>query len=347
MSFITRLFFKQKEEDYDTILSTLANNIRKRQQQLSAIRLRERRATLLVTLYTLAVWVAYVSLWYTDFLPNIPEIRWRSTCRFGTYSVRIGLPTLFQKIIIGLSRILFTRRIVQIWYSRKGDAEERTLQQLLKQQREKVEEIKKKTNYYSTRELLQRYDESSPAATPLQQRSALPSQPPQPSQPPVTPQRKVFPPNNGSVTRSTVSPALMQQLNSPIQSTPPEPPRKQWLDKIVDVVLGDDDSARFALICEKCFSHNGLVKESVWEDTQYVCPKCKHFNPSKRSKKLSASPNSPSSVSTQSSRMGDSPSSATSRSPVSQPLRQRTQPKSPLRQNPTGEEDESMMDVED
>ena len=53
-----------------------------------------------------------------------------------------------------------------------------------------------------------------------------------------------------------------------LSSTPPEPPRKQWLDKIVDVVLGDDDSARFALICEKCFAHNGLVKESVWEDTR-------------------------------------------------------------------------------
>ncbi|KAJ3795755.1 hypothetical protein GGU11DRAFT_746782 [Lentinula aff. detonsa] len=335
MSFITRLFFKQKEEDYDTILSTLANNIRKRQQQLSEIRLRERRATLLVTLYTLAAWVLYVSLWYTDFLPNI---RGRGAEQPAKKFVG-ALPVVLGPIVI-----LFIRRIVQIWYSRKGDAEERTLQQLLKQQREKVEEIKKKTNYYSTRELLQRYDESSPAASPVQQRSSKPSQPPQPSQPPVTPQRKPIPPSNGTLTRSTVSPALMQQLNSPIQSTPPEPPRKQWLDKIVDVVLGDDDAARFALICEKCFSHNGLVKESVWEDTQYVCPKCKHFNPSKRSKKHNASPIS---ISTQSPRMPDSPSSATSRSPVSQPLRHRSQPKSPLRQSPTGEEDESMMDIEE
>lgn len=161
-------------------------------------------------------------------------------------------------------------------------------------------------------------------------------------------------------------------------SSPPGPPRKQWLDKIVDVVLGDDgsDSARFALICEKCFEHNGLVKESVWEDTrkfclhslawcdsktwpiEYVCPKCKHFNPSRRSKKLGLSPSSPlfpnSPNSNSSSQQQQSPSSVTSRSPVSLPqsLRarngQRSQ-KSPLGNggsNKEEEEDQSMMDVD-
>jgi len=86
------------------------------------------------------------------------------------------------------------------------------------------------------------------------------------------------------------------------------PPRKQWYDKLADAILGDDDStfaspsARYALICEKCFNHNGLVKESMWEEArkffleiyrfnhlilsqEYVCPKCGHFNASVRAKK--------------------------------------------------------------
>jgi len=254
--------------------------------------------------------------------------------------------------------ILFIRRIVQIWYSRKGDAEERTLQNLLKQQREKVEEIKKKTNYYSTRELLQRYDDSPSATPPRQQQRPGPVPPQGPMQTPKTPQQQQQQQqqNNGV----TVSPALMQQLST--MSSPPGPPRKQWLDKIVDVVLGDDgsDSARFALICEKCFEHNGLVKESVWEDTQYVCPKCKHFNPSRRSKKLGLSPPSPISLNPNSphsnnnpSSQQQSPSSVTSRSPVSLPqsLRarngQRSQ-KSPLGNGGSNkeEEDQSMMDVD-
>jgi hypothetical protein len=40
------------------------------------------------------------------------------------------------------------------------------------------------------------------------------------------------------------------------------------------VILGDDDGSstgsanRYALICQKCFAHNGLVKESMWEDAR-------------------------------------------------------------------------------
>jgi endoplasmic reticulum junction formation protein lunapark len=59
-------------------------------------------------------------------------------------------------------------------------------------------------------------------------------------------------------------------------STPLKPARKQWYDKLADALLGDDEEdvgagragSRYALICEKCFAHNGLVKESIWEDTR-------------------------------------------------------------------------------
>ena len=55
---------------------------------------------------------------------------------------------------------------------------EKTLVTLRKQQREKIEEIKKKTNYYTTRNLLDRYDEStsSPGTTP-RQRQVVPQTP--------------------------------------------------------------------------------------------------------------------------------------------------------------------------
>lgn len=37
---------------------------------------------------------------------------------------------------------------------------EKTLKHLVKQKQDKVEEIKKKTGYYSTRDLLEKYDEA-------------------------------------------------------------------------------------------------------------------------------------------------------------------------------------------
>jgi len=55
---------------------------------------------------------------------------------------------------------------------------------------------------------------------------------------------------------------------------PLPPPRKLWYDKLADALLGEDElpvnaaASRYALICQKCFNHNGLVKEDMWEDAR-------------------------------------------------------------------------------
>jgi hypothetical protein len=285
-------WFKKKEpEDYEQILASLALDIQKRQTRLSEIRLRERRTTLLFSVYALALWVAYLSLWYTDLVPTLSNHP-----RYSKFEKSVEAAPVF----LGPILILCIRRIVQIWYTRIGDAEEKSLVVARKRQREKIEEIKKKTNYYSTRTLIERYDEGTVSETPLRKR--VMSQPasvatPRSQQPPPqvqSSQRPVpFP-----QTPTPLSPALKQHL-SPSPQRPMSPPRKQWYDRVADVILGDDDSAtnsasRYALICQKCFAHNGLVKESVWEDTQYVCPKCGYFNPSARSQRAARSSASPS-----------------------------------------------------
>ncbi|KAF9226962.1 hypothetical protein BS17DRAFT_776398 [Gyrodon lividus] len=271
MSFLSRWFRKGDSEDYETILSGLAADVQKRQTRLAEIRLRERRTTLQFTLGTFFLWFAYVSLWYTRVLPSV----WRES----------GLGK--AAIIIGPILILFARRMMQIWYSWKGGREEKTLMEVLRKQRAKVEEIKKKTNYYSTRSLIEKYDEPSPLSpskTPLRKRKVPPAEPKTPLAPQQLPQQRQLQTPNGQ----TRGPMLqLSPTPQPIQAT-----RKQWYDKVADAILGDDDgqsvsvaASRYALICQRCFAHNGLVKESLWEDTQYVCPKCGFFNPSARSKK--------------------------------------------------------------
>ncbi|TCD69552.1 hypothetical protein EIP91_007176 [Steccherinum ochraceum] len=270
MAIFSGWFKRSNSEDYEQVLASLANDIQKRQTRLAEIHLRERRWTLLGTIYTLSVWAAYVSLWYVNWLPHVHWPRNPNLER----SVK-GIPVFVGPIII-----LFIRRIVQIWFTRKGNAEEKSLISLRKKQREKVEQIKKQTNYYTTRNLLERYDESSVVESPLRKRPVQGS----PMQVPMTPQRPQGQqaPIGTLQTPQTISSNLQQQL-SPSPQRPVPPPRKQWFDKLADAILGDDDTpaaSRYALICEKCFAHNGLVKESVWEETQYVCMKCGHFNPS-------------------------------------------------------------------
>ena len=101
-------------------------------------------------------------------------------------------------------------RLLHLYINLRGDIEfmpEKTVQVLTKERQDKVEEIKKETNYYSTRDLIQRYDEPSPY-NPLRLR-VVPDQPL-----PVTPQHQPLP-NNVNLNGKTpgVRQALQTQLS--------------------------------------------------------------------------------------------------------------------------------------
>ena len=83
--------------------------------------------------------------------------------------------------------------------------------------------------------------------------------------------------------------ALMRQQGNVIQpprpfavaAAPPMP--KTWMDKVADAILGADPSAtgpeqKYALICARCHAHNGLALKEEFNEVQYVCPHCGHFN---------------------------------------------------------------------
>ena len=125
------MYLQKEPEDFGHILAELAQDIQKRETRLNEIRLRERRATLLVTLYTLAGWGAYLGLWYVQVLPQASKHGINSPVDKAIKAFPAILGPLMYVILImptppaymTASRILFTRRIVQLWYNRKGDAE--------------------------------------------------------------------------------------------------------------------------------------------------------------------------------------------------------------------------------
>lgn len=41
---------------------------------------------------------------------------------------------------------------------------------------------------------------------------------------------------------------------------PITPPKQQWFDKVLDVLVGEVGAeTKYALVCSRCFAHNGLV----------------------------------------------------------------------------------------
>lgn len=80
------LISRRSETDYDLILSRLAKDISEAQARLARVRTRDARASVLFTLYALAVWAAVVAFsWSMGFLQwdlregEDPETRARRT----------------------------------------------------------------------------------------------------------------------------------------------------------------------------------------------------------------------------------------------------------------------------
>ncbi|CAE6472967.1 unnamed protein product [Rhizoctonia solani] len=187
-------------------------------------------------------------------------------------------------VALNLYSIYEIRRLVKSWYKRQETLEEAELKKLRAEQKKRVEEIKAKYNFDKIRALIEPQPDSLRREDPngIRQR-AITMDPSAPRAPSRQPNQRAKPSDPRSPPRL--------QVPSTMPPRPVQPPQRGWLDKVADKVLGEDESpigiaqSRYALICERCFSHNGLVKESEWETTQYVCPKCGHMNHSPRAKK--------------------------------------------------------------
>ncbi|ORY32080.1 hypothetical protein BCR39DRAFT_524090 [Naematelia encephala] len=294
-------FQKSAAPDYETLLSRLATDIDDAKTHLSEIRLRERRALLLVNAYGIALWAVWVGLWWVGGLP-FGLLGWDARGRNAKVVGGAG-------IAAGPIFVHLLNRLLHLYFYRQRHSEESHLRKLLADQRKQVEEIKKITNYDSTRKLIERYDAGggmpmpstppqgggpetpSPTGRRGKKGQVTPQGSPRapghlagaggtPAQGPATPTPGPIPVPAGMTPDQAAALHFQMQAIQPVLPTP----EKRWYDRIVDAVLGDDPSqatvSKYALVCGECFRHNGLVGSKYeWERMQWICPRCNHMNP--------------------------------------------------------------------
>ncbi|KAF9927147.1 hypothetical protein FBU30_003462 [Linnemannia zychae] len=139
---------QSNDSDYEKILSDLDSNIRKAEMRLSAINLREKRMLGLWLIYSVLSWIGYTAV----FALYLHHQYYHDS---QTWAIAAAV------VILGPLVIYFGRSVIAQWYKRAKTNEESQLSLLRADQRLKVEELKKKTAYYSTKTLLERYDPSS------------------------------------------------------------------------------------------------------------------------------------------------------------------------------------------
>ncbi|XP_014401595.1 PREDICTED: protein lunapark isoform X2 [Myotis brandtii] len=105
-------------------------------------------------------------------------------------------------------------------------------------------------------------------------------------------------PPERTATPALSSNVLPRRLGSPATSVPgmglhpPGPPlarpilprERSALDRVVEYLVGDGPQNRYALICQQCFSHNGMALKEEFEYIAFRCAYCFFLNPARKTR---------------------------------------------------------------
>ena len=81
--------------------------------------------------------------------------------------------------------------------------------------------------------------------------------------------------------RSVNTPAMGCRTPLP---RPVLPRQRNYLDRLIDYIMGDGPSNRYALICRQCESHNGMALKEEFEYFGFRCCYCNFWNPARKQK---------------------------------------------------------------
>ncbi|KXJ23332.1 endoplasmic reticulum junction formation protein lunapark-B [Exaiptasia diaphana] len=104
---------------------------------------------------------------------------------------------------------------------------------------------------------------------------------------PGTPQRAN---SMSNISGPTVQPipqgAFVRPPGPPKPIFPVLPRERSTMDKVVEYLVGDGPSNRYALICKQCLSHNGMALKEEFEYVAFRCCYCFYFNPARKQRPI-------------------------------------------------------------
>ncbi|XP_026210377.1 endoplasmic reticulum junction formation protein lunapark-B isoform X1 [Anabas testudineus] len=134
-----------------------------------------------------------------------------------------------------------------------------------------------------------------PAGTPI----AMAMTPQPGAQPPLgpgaTPVAPGGPPERSALSTPALHGAVSRTPCSPIPGVgmhPPGPPLARPIlpkdrgavDRVIEYLVGDGPQNRYALICQQCFSHNGMALKEEFEYLAFRCAYCYFLNPARKTR---------------------------------------------------------------
>ncbi|XP_039195252.1 endoplasmic reticulum junction formation protein lunapark isoform X3 [Crotalus tigris] len=85
-------------------------------------------------------------------------------------------------------------------------------------------------------------------------------------------------------SRTSSMPGMGLHPPGPPLARPILPRERGALDRIVEYLVGDGPQNRYALICQQCFSHNGMALKEEFEYIAFRCAYCFFLNPARKTR---------------------------------------------------------------
>ncbi|NWU72083.1 LNP protein, partial [Pterocles burchelli] len=104
------------------------------------------------------------------------------------------------------------------------------------------------------------------------------------------PERTVVPSSQSNILpRSPGSPAtsvpgMGLHPPGPPLARPILPRERGVVDRVIEYLVGDGPQNRYALICQQCFSHNGMALKEEFEYVAFRCAYCFFLNPARKTR---------------------------------------------------------------
>eukprot|EP00064_Thunnus_orientalis_P018223 superscaffoldBa00004121_g18317 len=193
--------------------------------------------------------------------------------------------------------VWFIRKLLIFIFSKRTERNNDKLEDLKVAKKKILEEVMETETYKNAKLILERFDPEAKKKAELESTPVRPQMTPRPGQeirqrgvamrpmPMGTPAAMVMTPQRGAQT--PLGPG-----GTPVGMHPPGPPLARPIlpkdrgavDRVVEYLVGDGPQNRYALICQQCFSHNGMALKEEFEYLAFRCAYCYFLNPARKTR---------------------------------------------------------------
>ncbi|WOL10728.1 hypothetical protein Cni_G19487 [Canna indica] len=310
---IWRGIFGRGREDYEKRLQYLSKEEAAVHSRMKRRAQTSRRAVRNLIVFSVISWGVAVA--YAIMTTRSQDLDWQMR----------AIRCLPMFLLPGLSFVIYS---TLVRFTRMLDRkDQKTLERLRAERKAKIDELKERTNYYATQQLIQKYDldpaAKAAAATILasklgadsglkvfvgdESKTSAPfaqSNDVDPTQTTGLRNRKQ-PHASSNSTGSTVISQPLSEISSELGADGQEIGAQSqrvvehykgsggndgsWIARLAALLVGEDPSQSYALICGNCHMHNGLARKEDFPHISYYCPHCHALNTSQQSAELDSS----------------------------------------------------------